>query len=62
MGGHGQLRSGGNDYGGMRTVFVSFFRCALISTYDEKGVLSKEKSTNGGKWINLTQTYGRIIP
>ena len=30
MGGHGQLRSGGNDYGGMRTVFVSFVRCALV--------------------------------
>ena len=27
-----------------------------------EGVLSKEKFTNGGKWINLTQIYSRIIP
>ena len=30
MGGHGQLGRGGNDYGGMATVFVSFVRCALV--------------------------------
>ena len=45
MGGHGQLRSGGNDYGGMRTVFVSFFRCALIRAgqiYAKKNLLMVE--------------------
>ena len=28
----------------------------------QEGVLSKDKSTNGGKCVNLTQIYGRIIP